>query len=103
MQEIIDEKIECFVPALALEHHDNDEFLQRKERIRAAVRRLYQYGDFFADDPDNIGPFVILDDMKFHAGALGYQVWARVRAVHKAVKNMCEKGGKGGEKVGVIV
>ena len=81
---IHEEKIKCFVPALALEHHDNNEFLRHKERIRAAVRRLYQYGDFFINDPENVGPFIIIDDIKFHAHALGYQVWGRVRTVHKA-------------------
>lgn len=76
-----EEKLKTFVPALALEHPMNDEHTSKKTKVVNALRRLVVYGDFFVDDiPADPPPFVILENMKFHPHAMGYEVEATVRS-----------------------
>lgn len=75
-----EEKLETFVPALALEHHMNEEYAGKKEKVRNAIRRLVSFGDYFVEEvPPDPPPFVIVDDMKFIPDALGYHVFATIR------------------------
>ncbi len=74
-------KIECFVPALALEHADNQERIEKKQKIRLALLRYYFNEDFFESIPTwNLEfPFVILEKISFHKIALGYEISATLR------------------------
>lgn len=75
-----EEKFETFVPALALEHHMNPEYADKKEKVKNAVRRLVVFGDFFTEEvPPSPPPFVIIEEMKFVPHAMGYQVFASIK------------------------
>lgn len=79
-----EKKIECFVPALALQHFSNPEEASVEERIRLAVARLYINEDFY-EPCDNL-PYVFLEHSQFEKDALGYIVSAIVK-VYKPVDN----------------
>ena len=70
--------IECFVPALALEHPSNPETFKKVDKVRAAVRRYEQNGDFDSlitvRDPM---PDIFIKKMEFKPEALGYWVVAK--------------------------
>lgn len=76
MKKVKEKKIEFFVPALALEHKENGEFITKKDKIRAAILRWFLYEDFFKEKNILAGPrlFVVLEEIKFNANSLGYQV-----------------------------
>lgn len=74
-----EEKIKCFVPALALEHSDNLEFASVFEKIKCAVIRYYQNEDFFVSLKYPV-PGVFIEKKIFHPKALGYEVSAVVKS-----------------------
>lgn len=93
MEKIIDVKINCFVPALALEHSANPEGLTKKDKIRRAILRYYFnnknfYAYYLGTHPL---PFVVLEAVVLKKDPLGFAVQARVR-VHKDVDNHVEEG-----------
>lgn len=69
--------VECFVPALALEHDDNNERSQLQDKLRFAIIRCYQNNDFFSPVSKKIRlPAVLILKRTFYPEALGYLVSA---------------------------
>lgn len=73
--------VEYFIPAMALEHPSNGEYLTREQRIKWAVLRWDQKKDFNCL-LEVIGPipYVVLDTVKFNAEKMGYDVRAFIRS-----------------------
>ena len=74
------QKIDLFIPALALQHPTNPENCDLKCKIRLAVLRYWQSEDFNSIlqvvDPT---PLVILKETLFNKGKLGYDVKGYIR------------------------
>lgn len=88
MDAMIEEKINVFIPARALEHVCNSEFATRDEKIQWAIRRYYLNKDFFNPRYERPAPYVFLDKILFKNDPLGYAVKAIIR-VDKPVQNEC--------------
>lgn len=74
------EKIEVFVPALALEQRGNPEYATLREKLIRAVIRWWQKEDFFVDiDVNSETPFVYLEDIKFDKDSFGYHVYGELK------------------------
>ena len=73
------EEIKIFIPAKALEHHDNPEEATRRDKIINAILRWWQKQDFFSNfEPTDIHPFVDLHVTQFNPDELGYHANADV-------------------------
>lgn len=76
---MLKKKIECFVPAQALEHPKNNSNFSRIDKIRAAVRRYDITDDFFEDTGESTSlSFIVLEKVEFKPKELGYWVIALV-------------------------
>lgn len=73
-------EIALFVPARALEHHNNPEFSTLRDKIIFALQRWYQKQDFSADIEVGYGPlpFISLRQWEFKNDPLGYDIKASV-------------------------
>lgn len=71
--------IECFIPALALEHPANEENYTLRDKLCAAVNRFIHTGSFselitVQDDT----PYVFIENTVFNPVDLGYYVRAKI-------------------------
>jgi hypothetical protein len=74
-----EKKIECFIPAIALEHQSNGSGYHLREKIFAAIRRFEENNNFegliTVRDPM---PTIVLEKKVFNPQELGYDVVARI-------------------------
>lgn len=69
-------KLNIFIPAQALEHLQNGEDFNLREKLAAAVDRLVKTGDFF--EPVAEKSYVFIENKKFHPESMGYTVEAKI-------------------------
>lgn len=71
--------VECFVPAMALQHYTNGETFNLHQKLCAAVLRLFYTGNFIdlfsIQDPI---PNVFLSKIDFKPHPLGYNIIAKI-------------------------
>lgn len=78
------QKINIFIPALALEHICNAEFASRDEKIKWAIIRYTLHKDFFNPAYMRPAPYVFLEKVLLKKNPLGYAV---IATVEKGVSN----------------
>lgn len=74
-----DRTLKCFIPALALEHPSNGESFTLLDKIRYAVLRLDQNGNF--DDLITVKdpvPYIFIKSHRFNKENMGYDVVAKI-------------------------
>lgn len=75
-----DKEIECFIPANAIEHIGNPERISLRNKLRLALIRNYQKGNFYADlDRSEKIPTVVVHYHALNPDELGYWIWATMR------------------------
>lgn len=71
-------KIECFIPAIALEHPHNEEFYDLREKLCAALHRYQTTGNFLATSPvEEPMPYFFIERREFSREPLGYKIVAK--------------------------
>lgn len=77
----VEEMMDYFIPARALEHRENGENFNLHRKIVWALLRFEQQGDFLGSfDLRYDTPSVYIKSIKFNKERLGYDVEARVKS-----------------------
>lgn len=72
-----EERVECFVPAKALQHYKNKEDASLMDRLKMAIERYSEMGNFETPIPEGIRPAkVYIRAHSLDPENLGYNVWA---------------------------